>query len=189
MDPGAAPPNTARRLSWADQAETVTKLAEQIPKAKTSDEEDHEDDNQDDEFQDRPGEFTVRCGIVQQGYAYRIHEELPGAAGAFEVCLPLPEGVLGAEVQTSEGGPVLWLEIELHKVGRFSESFTVRQPGADIQELTVILEATVMSPSDGRASRTKENMELIRMQAGAEHSEGAEWKAAMSLPTEVPDEG
>lgn len=185
MDPALVPPNTARRLSWADQAETVTLLAEQIPKAKTDEDDPHDDD---DELSDRPGEFVVRLGIVQQGYTYRIHEELPGAADGFEVALPLPDGVLGAEVHVDGGAPTLWLDLELNKVGRYNESFIVRQHGAEIPELKVILEATVMSAGDGRASRTKENMELIKMQA-PEHSEGAEWKAAqaMSLQLEVND--
>lgn len=159
-----------RRLSWADQAEVTAgeakPLVSPIPTSSEGGKVEPE------------GVLSVPMGILRLGNVYGVDVVLPPNSKMIEVVPPLPDGII-AEVKLDGDLPMLRLQCSFSVHGRREESFHVRLQGAPQEQLEVRVEASVMSPQEGRPSRINENVQLIRAanpEVVKSQNEASEWR-------------
>lgn len=175
-------PRSSRRLSWADAQGLHLELA--IPPVAL------EPGESSAEQADAYGEHTVDFGIIQIGALYGIYVPLPRVVRADLLEHPAPG--LAIQVATAEDGTVsLWVTYEVNAEGRHSATCKLRLEGVpELPELRLNVKAQCMSRRDGRPSRLRPDVHLLR-QAPPEvdPSAGAEWQASKEiLATEVDEE-
>merc|ERR1719313_3268573 len=135
------------------------------------------------QFRDSPGELTISFGIVRIGCLYGRSVGLPRVLSAQPVH-PLPPGITAEARLLDDGSHQLWLQLEVSSEGRQSSSFKLLLQSCDAQfyEMTVHVQAQVMSRRDGRPSRTQEDVYILRHAPPEvsliEPSAAQEWQAA-----------
>mmetsp|Transcript_43499 Transcript_43499/g.86443 ORF Transcript_43499/g.86443 Transcript_43499/m.86443 type:complete len:196 (-) Transcript_43499:105-692(-) len=176
-----------RRLSWVDEAPPLSArpVAEeiQIPREDA-------DPCSPQDAADRQGETIVHLGILRQGNVYGVYTQLPAGTTAAEVEPPLPQGLTAQVVNGDSGDLRLWIECEAMEPGRSRNRFRVRLQGPELPHVTICVEASVMTPRDGRPSRIHDDIHVIRSissEAVAFESEGSQWKRAAQAVDDVDE--